>query len=1209
MILEGTYNNSNCIPNGPNAFEVTVMGPTGAPLPTSPFVDSTNVGNTYIVKVRHPASGNSCWGSVKVEDKLPPQLTCPPNLTVGCADSTSPNAVGEAIADDCSEVTMSYNESSQNYGCNGTNAGQLVRTWIATDFYNNTSTCQQTITIAQSSVNDIQWPDNLDDITAPSLDCENPDTDPANTGVPTMNGQPLPNGTGYCSIAYDYDDLEISLCENSSKILRTWTVVFWCSGSIINHTQIIAVKDKKAPVLECPAPVTVGTTSSIQCKATVILPQVTITDNCSTNFNVNMNTPSGWISGNGGIVQNINLGTYTITYEVQDDCANTSSCSTTLTVVDDDSPTVICDEFTVTTLNNTGVAIIFANTFDDGTYDNCSYFTLAVRRMTEACGTQPTFGPNVFFCCEDVGQDIQVEMQATDWAGNTNSCMVTVHVDDNSMPAIQCPASVVLTCQEDPEDLNLTGEPTTVQVCGTIDVTSSDVSNINQCNVGTIIRTWTVTASNGNASSCDQLITQVDNTPVEIVFPADYAVTGCVSIDDLLPENLPVGYDYPVVTSDCEMIATNVSDQVFTVAAPACFKIVRTWTLMDWCTYQTGGSTGIWSDTQIVMVTDTTAPVYTCPQNMEVAVGSDCNASVSLPQITDIQDCSEDVTVFISTDLGVSTGPFNNVGTGSYSATYSVSDGCSNTTSCTISIEVVDSKKPTPFCKNGLIIELMGVDTDGDGLIDDGMATAVANSLDDGSFDNCSSIVSFSFTPNTVTPTLDFSCADLGQNLVQMWVADAAGNQDYCETFIVIQDNMGICSGNLYGSVGGAVTDENGNDVQNASISINDGVTPPVMTGADGNFEFPALPWGNDFSVTPEKDTNLLNGVTTYDMVLVHKHILGVQVLDSPYKIIAADVNNSKSVTTFDMVEMQRNILHITEHFTNNESWRFIDKGYVFPNEDNPFEEDFPEVYNVNNFQGNMDGVDFIAVKVGDVNSTAVPNLFYDPTDDRSGEVLKLVAQNKTLRAGTEYAFRVTADNFEQIVGYQFTLDFDPAALEYVGMKTGGLPNLTESNFGLTLLDNGAITTSWNQSEPVDLPKGETLFSLVFRAKTDTDWASALDIGSTYTTAEAYFDDGEKLDVDLLFEQPATVAQRPATVSPNPFHKTTVIGFALQQPQEVTLTVFDHLGRVVETVSQFFGAGNGKMEFEAPGWVPSETYFFQLKTDQGIESGKLVLVR
>ena len=1208
MILEGTYNSSTCSPNGPSAFVVIVMDGTGAPLPTSPFVDSTHIGHTYLVKVKHWATGNSCWGSITVEDKLPPNLVCPPNLTVGCTESTNVSATGEATATDCSSFSIDFNDNVTNLGCNGSgNAGLVKRFWSADDEHGNTATCTQTINIALPSTNDVEFPPHLDDNYAPSLDCENPNTHPSNTGQPSINGQPIPDGVGFCNIAIDYDDLTLALCENSFKILRTWTVVYWCTGAILTHTQVIAVKDKTAPNLTCPPALTVGTTSATQCQASVILPTIGIADNCSTTFTVNMNTPNGWVPGNGGIVHNINTGTYSITYQVTDDCKNTSSCSFQLTVEDDDSPTVVCDEFTVTTLNNGGISLVYATTFDDGTYDNCGYFDLAVRRMDGGCNSTNTFTPQVLFCCEDVGESIQVEMQATDAAGNANSCMVFVHVDDNSEPAILCPDPVTITCLQDPTDLSLTGEPQSAVACGTADLTYGDAGDINQCGVGTIIRTWTATASNGNNNSCNQTILRVDNTPASVAFPADYEVMGCVDIEDLNPENLPPGFDFPTITSDCEMMATNISDQVFSVAAPACFKIVRTWTVINKCVYQIGGNTGIWTGTQTIKVTDNSAPAFTCPSNLQVEVGSDCKASVSLPQITDIQDCSEDIEVFVSSDLGAGAGPFNNVNIGSYFATYTVYDGCGNNTSCSIDIDVVDLKKPTPYCKTGIVIELMGIDTDNDGMIDDGMATTWADDLNDGSFDNCPGNLEFSFSADISDTGMDFNCADVGQNVVEIWVTDAADNQDFCITSVIIQDNMGVCSGNLYASAGGAITNEEGEDVENVMVYVNDGITPPAMTGSDGNFEFQALPLGNDFTLSPEKDSNLLNGVTTYDIVLIRKHVLGVEALGSPYKIIAADVNNSGTVTTYDLVVLQKNILHVDDQFPNNTSWRFINKDYVFSNPANPFEEPFPEIYNINNFQGNMTNVDFTAVKIGDANSSAIPSL-NQPAEDRSGGLLTLSAMDLELKQGRVYHLDIKSDNFDHIIAYQFTLNFDLASLEYIGVEKGDLPALTETNFGFALLDRGAITTSWNHTEPASLFEGQVLFSVVFRAKTNTTWGQALQLGSTYTIAEAYHDDGEQLDLELLFDEisPSTVQRLPSRVVPNPFHKTTVIGFELSVPQEVVLTVFDQAGRQVETVSNFLDAGPQQLIFEANDGLPAGVYYYQLRTLNEMMTGKMI---
>ncbi|MBK9014616.1 MAG: hypothetical protein IPM82_11340 [Saprospiraceae bacterium] len=743
MILQ---NPTNCSPNGPSAFEVTVMDLSNFTIPTSPVVNSDYIGQTLIAKVKHIASGNSCWGYINIEDKLAPTLTCPANVVVACTAPTTPATTGTATATDCSDFAISYTSQTQVLGCNGTTYSAIItRTWLAVDAGGYASSCMQTISILKPTVANITWPPHYDGFGAPMLDCVNPNTTPANTGAPSIGGYPIPNGTGYCNMSVTYSDQTIPLCQASYKILRTWTVVNWCTSTIQYYTQIIAVKDTHPPTLTCPADLTAGTTSATQCKATVILPPVGISDDCSTSFTVTINTPAGQVQGNGGVINNVSPGIYTITYNVTDGCGNTASCTMKLTVVDDDSPTMICTQYTVVTLNSNGVALVYPNAFNSGSYDNCSQVALTVRRMTAACGTQPVYGPSVKFCCDDVGSNVTVQMLGTDASGNTNSCMVTVHVTDNSQPAILCPQNITINCTQDPLNLSLTGQATATAACGTPVITYTDASNLNMCDVGTIVRTWKATLGNGNSSICNQIITSVDNTPVTVIFPPNYAVTtGCVDLNDLAPGNLPPPYNAPATTSDCELLATNFTDQVFTVSGPACFKIVRTWKVINWCTYVPGGNTGIWEGAQIIMVTDNAAPTFTCPANMVVPVDTNCKASFTLPQVTNIQDCSQNVTVTVTSSFGNGYGPFTNVNPGSYTANYAISDGCGNTGTCSITILVKDDKKPTPYCKNGLIIELMQT----------GMVTTWASDFDAGSFDNCPGTLLLSFHRTSTTPVL-----------------------------------------------------------------------------------------------------------------------------------------------------------------------------------------------------------------------------------------------------------------------------------------------------------------------------------------------------------------------------------------------------------------------------------------------------------------------
>ena len=69
-------------------------------------------------------------------------------------------------------------------------------------------------------------------------------------------------------------------------------------------------------------------------------------------------------------------------------------------------------------------------------------------------------------------------------------------------------------------------------------------------------------------------------------------------------------------------------------------------------------------------------------------------------------------------------------------------------------------------------------------------------------------------------------------------------------------------------------------------------------------------------------NTNPLNGVSTLDLVLISKHILGTQVISSPYLLAAADVNDNGIISVSDLVELRQMILGIRKDFKNNKSWR-----------------------------------------------------------------------------------------------------------------------------------------------------------------------------------------------------------------------------------------------------------------------------------------------
>ncbi|MEM1319390.1 MAG: carboxypeptidase regulatory-like domain-containing protein [Bacteroidota bacterium] len=156
-------------------------------------------------------------------------------------------------------------------------------------------------------------------------------------------------------------------------------------------------------------------------------------------------------------------------------------------------------------------------------------------------------------------------------------------------------------------------------------------------------------------------------------------------------------------------------------------------------------------------------------------------------------------------------------------------------------------------------------------------------------------------------------------------------------------------------SISGTITDPAGVPMPNVTVYLGGDLIDSVSTNTNGFYSF-EVPVGGDYTITPFKDTNPQNGVSTFDIVLIQKHILQVQPFTEPYQFLAADVNNSGTVTTFDVVNTRKVILLIEDNFLGSPSWRF----------DQP-------VLTIQDLSGDLIGQDFMGYKVGDVTGNADP--------------------------------------------------------------------------------------------------------------------------------------------------------------------------------------------------------------------------------------------
>ena len=1305
MILEG----------GPygcyDDYIVTITNDTGFVFYNT--LSCNEVGDFLIAKVMDPDNGNSCWGQIVLEDKTPPVITCP-DWTIPCTKAV--NSVNTpTVVDNCdaNPVKQLAGTTPIELDACDDNAVRFLRTWYATDKYGNTSEpCLQIITVERplevDFPTDIVWQckqyalrPNI--IKATALSTNIVDSDPS-TEIINVNpsfGSSQLSGTGsgiptnivgeWCKYNYSSSDEKIFPCGDNItgvfEIIRTWTVIDWCTGNIIvtgvggeDNVQVIKVVDIVPPVITATNLTVTANIPGVHpqpCRSTAAFPSPGVTDNdCSGVASVVINTQFGQVV-NGHIPDpGLPIGLHIVTIQAFDNCGNVATKDIVLTVIDGIAPTPICVEYTEVNLESTGNAEVFAEAFNQASHDNCCLDHFEVRRMDDdACDdghNDLEFGPSVYFCCEDAGKTKTIVFRAFDCFGNFNDCMVQVFVNDKLVPVlVSCPPNQRITCDWYADNIetqvaNLAtaseksifldqffGAPIFYDNCQ-LTANRNYSSNIDQCLEGTISRSFAATDAAGNTTlqPCSQTIFIDHVSDWAVQFPADLSVNCGTS---------PPDFGEPKIFYEtCELVAITYDDELFNVVVDACYKIVRTWTIINWCvvgtnpglvdqevveqpesqlglafpqcdidsdgdcdgrTFRdswrsgspsnlnrptvldanrtTGPDTDLDSDPwdgyityqQVIKVIDAVDPVFAngCDIPMVCINDNTCAVDLLLPT-PDVLDCSSNLTITAKIKIGgvwlTGFGPWANVPPGMYEVQYNAMDNCNNQTICNTSVKVKDCKKPTPYCKNGIIVTLM--------YSTPPMIEVWASDLNDNSFDNCSTDLNFSFSPDTTNTSIQFFCHNQNTTVfVDVWVTDECGNQDFCTTQITIQDNIDFCGDPLV-NLGGVVTNEENESIEEVEINLSGTNSGLVMTSDNGMYEFGFPTPGGDYTVVPHKDDSPLNGVTTFDLVLISKHILGVSLLDSPYKIIAADVNKSGTVTTFDMVEIRKLILFINDTFTNNTSWRFVDKDFVFPNPANPWQTPFPEFFNVNDLNDDQLGADFVGIKIGDVNGSALTSNYTGQNEDRTNsDNFILQTKDVMVEKDQEVIVPFWVDATE-VVGFQFTLNFDDERLEFVRIADG---IVSSENFGLVLLDKGAITASWNKPDGSSLLFDGEAFGVVFKAKEAGSLRQLLSIDSRFTTAEAYPTTLDRIGVALEFEgNHATAGFELYQNTPNPFSDLTEIGFNLPEAAKCALTITDVSGRVLKVVDDDFAKGYNKILLKRNELNASGVVYYRLES-------------
>lgn len=1286
---------------------------TKAVIPTSPRVNSTHLGKLYEVSIVHRCSGNSCWGILRVEDKLPPRMTCR-SVTVNCGAGTLPTDPGVGFPrpsgapnpvavpgrprtftstssswDNCGSTTLTYTDRTVQVDCPPAVPiiDTIFRSWTAVDGYGNDTTCVDTILIRAGSIASITCPPSYDGLNgnpAP-LACDgnfqkdaNGNPHPAVTGYPT--------GVNCRNINYTYNDIRLGVCAGSYKILREWFIADWCTGEDTTCIQLIKVIDDRGPIIACPGLDTIYTLPhSCSGNYELGLPRILIPD-CSNPLTYELlvkrgvmdpNIPPSSLEAtsegvyrrmNGSIllgfrVEDLPVGLNWLIYKVTDACGNVTECATEVYVKETTKPTPVCHFETIVTLTDEGWAKIYAHSFNDGSHDNCELDSFKVMRMDPSpCGGKGnrTFDDYIEFCCSDVSTSVPVivRLLVTDRAGNSNECMVRVFVHDKKPPVVTCLPNITVSCLFDYSDLNKFGyyrtkeedrkniiinDPANTSVAQprnwgrdglvvedcNLKVDSAISHSINNCGVGFILRRYDFRDDFNPAVTCFQTITIRNFTSFDgssIVWPLDTTLTGCLDQIDTARTGSP---RWPGGVK-CSNILATYEDEIFNQVDNVCFKVLRKWTVIDWCNYNSQTGVGKYSRVQVIKVINKDKPRFTssCNNVSFDVLSPECNGQVSLTaSAQDYCGNTRDLAWSYRIDLGNNgsvdiNGASNDASgvypVGTHKITWIVEDRCGNSATCTYLFTLNDRKQPTPVCRTGIITVIMPTT---------GTVTIWAKDLNISSFDNCTPAdqLRFSFSPNPAQNSKTYTCSQIPDGVsfedttLRVYVTDLAGNQDYCTPRVIIQDGLGnACPDNLGGggttataTISGTISTEQSSVLEEAMVSIS-GNMPALpkyhMTRNDGKYVFAALPLSENYILTAEKNDDMLNGVTTNDIVIIQKHILGIQSLDNPYKYIAADVNNSRSITARDISDLRKLILGISEVLPAGKSWVFVNSDQKFKDPSYPWP--FEDAVVLEKLNGDLSEKNFTAIKLGDVNNTAATSQLSGAVS-RSNQSATLILEGMEFEQAREVVIPVYLNGLNEVAGLQAELRFDTELIEFLDIRSG-TANVDASNVNSLLLSDGILRFSIDQAAGADTYKA--LFYLIFSARKGGQIKEAVYLAQHGLSAEAYDTKGETYTLDLSFGSGSkgTDVKEGFVLyqnRPNPFSTVTDISFYLPNDGEASLKICDVNGKVLRQIIRKYNAGLHTIQLNNKEIEQSGILYYILETSGHRAVKKMILIK
>jgi Ice-binding-like/Secretion system C-terminal sorting domain len=344
-----------------------------------------------------------------------------------------------------------------------------------------------------------------------TVECDE-STLPSNTGTAVANSN--------CNLAPTivFNDVNLGgTCPNEFTISRTWTATNDC-GISSSCIQIISVIDNEAPLIDCPANITVQCADQVP---PVNISLVVTSDNCGGLVTV---------THTGDVITNqtcLNSFTLTRNYLATDACGNTAACAQIITGLDNAPPEILFADSLLLNGDTLWVQCFGQNPewdlpfFDEGSIlaeDSCTgVVTVVFNQYQQGDGN----------CENGIINLYRLSWIATDACGNSDSVSISLALIDTISPVIfGVPADITVSCNEIPP-LPDSIFATDGCLCACI-LLVEESQLIEGCQNGqVIVRSWTAKDQCGNQTTATQTITLVDDTgPTFLILQAELEGVG-----------------------------------------------------------------------------------------------------------------------------------------------------------------------------------------------------------------------------------------------------------------------------------------------------------------------------------------------------------------------------------------------------------------------------------------------------------------------------------------------------------------------------------------------------------------------------------------------------------------------------------------------------------------------------------------------------------